>query len=123
MEDAQFYKRKVVVIEVGNTDSWRGEFETFLEQTLKTLIITLSETRLFKATPMIEMTTPPVVNLALWSRMLSTLDILSIVNEFFCKTSEPPVASGEFFKETEDTSYAFWEEGKVPVEEVIGFSN
>ena len=28
---------------------------------------------------------------------------------------------GEFFKETEDNIYALWEEGKVPVEEVIGF--
>ena len=55
---------------------------------------------------MIEMTTPPVVNLASWSYMLSTSNILSIVDEFYCKTTEPPVSVGEFFKEAEDNIYA-----------------
>ena len=53
--------------------------------------------------------------------MLSTSDILSIVDEFYCKTAEPPVSVGEFFKEAEDNIYALWEEGKISVKEVIGF--
>jgi len=121
VEDPQTYKRKVIVIEVGNTNSWKGQFEEFFEETLKPLIFSLHGTRLFKTLPTVEMTTPPVVNLASWSHMLSTSDILSIVDEFYCKTAEPPVSVGEFFKQAEDNIYALWEEGKVPVQEVIGF--
>ena len=120
-EEPHFYKRKVVVIEVGNTDSWKGEFEPFFQETLHPLLTSLSGTRLFKSRPTIEMTSPPVVNLASWSHMLSTPDIISIVDEFYCKTADLPVTVGEFFKEAEDNIYALWEEGKVPVEQVIGF--
>ena len=121
VEGPQFYKRKVIVIEVGNKNSWKGQFESFFEETLKPLIMSLNGTRLFKNKKTAEMTTPPVVNLASWSHMLSTSDILSIVDEFYCKSAEPPVSVGEFFKKAEDNIYALWEEGKVPVEEVIGF--
>jgi len=114
------FNEKVIALQVDNDSTWDGTFKNFFEDTLKPLIDGLYKTKIFNQKPDVQMTDPPVFDVVTWSKMLTTKNILAIINEFYCDEDEDDMPSNvdEFLRMDKENIYAFWMPGNVPVEEV-----
>lgn len=119
-EDKTSFVEKVIVIECDASSKWDPDFKDFFETTLKPNVENLVKTPIFRTKPTVLMTEESLKNVKHWSLMLPTATILEIVDAFYVKSEGSTYKSVEdYLKQGVDIIYSLFENGKVPIEEVI----